>query len=58
MAIHPKCDRCGKTLSDYGAILLSPPDKKSKVTKYHICKMCYKDIIKNNKITIKNSYQK
>ncbi len=58
MAIHPKCDRCSKTLLDYGAILLSPPDKKSKVTKYHICKMCYKDIIKNNKITIKNSYQK
>lgn len=49
---------CGKTLSDYGAILLSPPDKKSKVIKYHICEICYKSILKENKITIKNTYAK
>lgn len=58
MAIRPKCDICNAFLTDYGAILLSPPDKKSKVTKYHVCKACFKNILKVNKITIKNKYQK
>ncbi len=49
MAIKPLCDVCKKELTDYGAILLSPPDKKSMVKKYHICKSCYKDIKKNIK---------
>jgi hypothetical protein len=44
MAIKPKCDMCKEELTDYGAILLSPPDKKSKVVKYHICKGCFKKI--------------
>lgn len=58
MAIHPKCDLCDMTLTDYGALFLSPPDKKSKVTKYHICKACFKKIFKENKIRVKNTYLK
>ncbi len=40
--IKPKCCICNKELMDYGAILLSPPDKSNKITKKHICKSCYK----------------
>jgi hypothetical protein len=45
MAIHPICDFCKQELKDYGALLFSPPDKKSTVEKFHICKDCYKQII-------------
>ena len=41
MAIKPKCDQCGQELTDYGAILLSPPDGQGMVKKFHICKSCY-----------------
>lgn len=41
MSIKPKCDKCKKELKDFGGILLSPPDKREKVRKYHICKECY-----------------
>ncbi len=44
MAIKPKCDKCSEELNDFGAILLSPPNDKSEVKKYHICKSCYKKI--------------
>lgn len=40
--INPKCNRCGEELNKFGAILLSPPDKKSRIKKYHICRDCYK----------------
>ena len=46
MAIKPKCDKCYKELTEFGAILLSPPNKKNSVIKYHICKRCYIEIIK------------
>ena len=39
--LKPKCNRCAEELNELGAILLSPPDKKSKVRKYHICKDCF-----------------
>ncbi len=42
MVIKPKCDMCKKELTDYGALLFSPPNAKSQVVKYHICKTCYK----------------
>ncbi len=45
MAIKPICDICKKELKNFGAILLSPPDKKNKIKKFHICGKCYKDII-------------
>jgi hypothetical protein len=57
MALKPMCDMCAKELKQYGAILLSPPDKKSKVIKYHICPDCYKEIVKKNTISVKNSYK-
>jgi len=45
MAIKPKCDKCKKELVEYGAILLSPPDGKDSVRKFHICIHCFKDIL-------------
>ena len=44
MAIAPKCDFCKKELTDYGALLFSPP-KDHDVKKYHVCKSCYKKIL-------------
>lgn len=41
MAIKPTCDKCGEELKDFGGILLSPPNEKSEVKKYHLCKACY-----------------
>jgi len=46
MAIKPICDKCKKELTEFGAILFSPPNKKNSVTKYHLCKKCFKEIIK------------
>ncbi len=43
MAIKPICDKCKKELSDFGAILFSPP-KGHDVKKFHICKDCYDQI--------------
>ena len=44
MAIKPKCDLCKKELKEFGAILLSPPDKNNNIKKYHLCNDCYKKI--------------
>jgi hypothetical protein len=49
MAIQPKCDKCGLELTEFGGILLSPPDEDSTVKKFHLCKSCYKKIAKNLK---------
>jgi len=46
MAIKPNCNKCKIELDNFGGILLSPPDKNSKVSKYHICQKCYADIEK------------
>lgn len=35
---------CKTELVDYGAILLSPPNAKGEVKKFHICKACYQKI--------------
>ena len=51
MAIQPKCDRCGKELKKFGAILLSPPDEQSTVKKFHICVDCYEELLKKMQIT-------
>lgn len=45
MAIRPMCDRCGKELQEFGAILLSPPNEQSDVRKLHICVDCYEIIV-------------
>lgn len=41
MAISPTCDKCKCELTEFGAILLSPPDENRQVTKFHLCKQCY-----------------
>jgi hypothetical protein len=41
MAIAPKCDKCKNELTEFGAILLSPPDKDGMVKKFHLCVVCY-----------------
>lgn len=41
MAIKPTCDFCGKELTEFGALLFSPPDNQGNVKKEHICKNCY-----------------
>ena len=48
--IKPVCDVCKKELTDFGAILLSPPDKKGMVRKFHVCKKCYEKILKEKDI--------
>jgi hypothetical protein len=50
MAIKPTCDVCKKELKDFGAILLSPPNKKNIVKKFHVCKVCYAEIKKEYKL--------
>lgn len=45
MAVCPICDFCKKEIFKFGAILLSPPNKKGSVKKYHLCKKCYKFFI-------------
>ncbi len=47
MSIKPICDSCGRELTDFGGILLSPPDEKNMVKKLHICKTCYSKIIES-----------
>jgi hypothetical protein len=46
MAIKPVCDKCKQELTEFGAILFSPPDSNSNVKKWHICKKCYEEMIK------------
>ncbi|HME87303.1 MAG TPA: hypothetical protein VKE88_02730 [Candidatus Nanoarchaeia archaeon] len=46
--IKPVCDMCKQELTDFGAILLSPPHGHD-VKKYHICKACYTDVEKKLK---------
>lgn len=55
MAITPKCDICKDELKTFGAILLSPPDSKSKTLKFHICPDCYKKIIEKFKLKISST---
>lgn len=40
--IAPKCEMCGQELQEFGAILLSPPNRDNMVVKEHICVKCYK----------------
>ncbi len=43
MAIHPQCDICKNELTEFGAIVLSPP-VDNQVTKFHLCIACYQKI--------------
>jgi hypothetical protein len=62
MAIKPNCVYCKEELTEYGALLLSPPDNKNNIRKLHLCKKCYNEIIdllnsKNTCGATKCSYQ-
>jgi hypothetical protein len=46
LAIKPICDSCGKELDRFGGLLLSPPDSKNRVRKYHLCVKCFNSITK------------
>jgi len=35
------CDKCGKRITEQGALYFSPPDLNAQCTKNHICKECY-----------------
>lgn len=45
--ITPKCDKCGKEMETFGALVLSPPQTFANnscgriVDKYHICADCW-----------------
>jgi hypothetical protein len=45
MSIKPICDKCGAELTDFGGILLSPPNQKGEVKKLHLCVGCYQTVI-------------
>jgi hypothetical protein len=47
MAISPKCDRCGAELTEFGAILLGPPDENNLALKQHLCRDCYREIVED-----------
>lgn len=49
--IKPICDKCGKELKEFGALLFSPPflvvpNAQPTVDKYHICNKCWLLILK------------
>ena len=45
MSVKPMCVFCGQELLEFGAILLSPPNKEGLVEKWHICTLCYRNRI-------------
>jgi hypothetical protein len=55
MAIRPTCDKCGQELTDFGAILLSPPDSVNMVRKFHICQTCYAAMAEGLAMTSRNT---
>jgi len=49
MVIKPICDKCGNELIEFGGLLFSPPDTSGRTRKWHLCKTCYEEIIKEFK---------
>ena len=47
MSIQPTCEKCSQELSEFGAILLGPPNENSEVLKLHLCQLCYADILED-----------
>ncbi|MDB5238141.1 MAG: hypothetical protein JWM46_411 [Candidatus Kaiserbacteria bacterium] len=45
MSIKPVCDFCKEELTDFGALLFSPPDADNSVKKFHLCQNCYEKVI-------------
>lgn len=38
------CNMCSVVLTEPGALFFSPPKKSGKVKKFHICKVCWKEL--------------
>ncbi len=55
MPIKPTCDKCGEELQDFGGILLSPPDSKGMVKKFHLCIKCYEKMSAELKTSLNKS---
>ena len=49
MSIKPVCDKCKKELTQFGGILFSPPNERGMVKKWHVCKGCYEEMVKEFK---------
>ena len=49
--IKANCDnkKCGKEIEDRGAILWSVPDQEEMCKKTHLCRKCYRGIMKEIK---------
>lgn len=47
MAINPTCDKCSKELHEFGGIVLGPPNENNEVKKFHLCKNCYEQVVKD-----------
>lgn len=52
MAINPICDFCKKELKEFGGLLFSPPNSSGEVRKLHVCKRCYKEILKITRLRV------
>ncbi|OHA25873.1 MAG: hypothetical protein A3D56_01760 [Candidatus Taylorbacteria bacterium RIFCSPHIGHO2_02_FULL_45_35] len=52
MSISPKCDFCKRELIQVGGLLFSPPTKEGKVRKYHLCRSCFRRIIRITEWTV------
>ncbi len=46
MAINPRCDFCKKELKEFGGLVFSPPTKEGTVRKLHVCRHCYRELLK------------
>ncbi|MGB8816204.1 MAG: hypothetical protein WCC74_03185 [Minisyncoccia bacterium] len=53
MSIKPICNKCKEELKEFGGILLSPPNNKDEVKKYHLYKKCFEEIESKLKKIIK-----
>lgn len=40
------CTKCGEKLTEQGGLLFCPPDEYGLTFKYHVCKECWKKMIK------------
>ena len=52
MAIKPHCYFCKKELTQFGAILLGPPRRGGVVDKFHLCRVCFGNIVLLRKFSV------
>ncbi len=52
MPLSPACDFCKKELKDLGGLLFSPPTSRGETKEHHVCRTCYKEILKITRLKI------